>query len=105
VSKHIIGKVYDVTAKSINDLAAQLDEANARIRKLENENRRLLLEAEALSEAHYRSNESVKELVEREAALIRALGSISRNSCCDTCQEAKLFAISALEANRKARGE
>jgi hypothetical protein len=44
---------------------------------------------------------------EREAAakLVDCLTSISKNSCCDQCQEAKKWADNALAEYRKERGE
>lgn len=47
----------------------------------------------------------IERLKEREAKLVASLESISRNSCCGTCQEAKLVALAALEANKAAKDE
>lgn len=46
----------------------------------------------------YGMAEGFLEAVDKFAPAVEALTSISNNSCCDTCQEAKLVAIKALSS-------
>lgn len=43
------------------------------------------------------SSQDHKWLIERVKKLTEALESISKNSCCDQCQQAKYVALKALE--------
>jgi len=89
--KHAAGEALAVVAADDHDaVVKERDQAYdaAELQRRECETCRELLHAEMLrGEAIERENVRLKE----------ALGSIAKNTCCDTCQEAALIAKQALQ--------
>ena len=55
---------------------------------------------ESLTEIYDRKGKENAKLKEENARLREALESISKNACCESCQEAKKVAINALKENK-----
>jgi len=85
---------WSCTVCEIKDLEARIAELEKDERKRSN-----LLQKKIASmvEENYWSNEDHKKKNETIATLREALESISKNACCEPCQEAKLVARSALK--------